>query len=308
MENDTWQIKNKGIDLVKEAKESSHEDWVFGAISPTCIALIPKEDRIKYLPKGELQFGKEDFMDCSTRGALNILETKFNYLLKIGKLRDEQWFKDNGYINNGQFELSDRFNAILSNTTRDGNSLKAPLDSIRKDGVIPKVMLPANSNMTWADYHNKKDITDKMIDLGKEFLKRYKINYEKVFDLEKFDDLLDVAGYAWSSPVNGIYPKIEGMPNHVWVNIRPKYLAFDNYLDVDQDFIKELSPDYIFYSYGYRIIISEAVEEELNRLQKLLIKLLQSHVALLIRQIGNGVKSVAGNFGSIVAQIFSKRN
>ncbi len=67
----------------------------------------------------------------------------------------------------------------------------------------------------------------------------------------------------------------------------------------------DLSPDELRQALESGKMIDETV---INKLQKLLIKLLQSHVALLIRQIGNGVKNVAGNFGSVIKAVFSKRN
>jgi hypothetical protein len=283
---------NNGLDLEREKREQDGTEWTFGATSPICLAQIPAEERMNYLPKGEVQFGREDFMDCATRGLLNVLETKLNYLLRTGKLPQEQWFKDNGYITDNGFELSDRFTAIKSNTTQQGNSIKAPLDSIRKDGVIPKKLLPANNQMLFRDYHNKTDITDKMISLGQEFLKRLTINYEKVFENQfaVFNDILDVAGYAWSSPINGEYPRIVGAPNHVWMNIKPQYYAFDNYLDtVDGDFIKKLSPDYDFYDYGYRLIIGLGLNDNLKQqisLYQKIIELLKLYVSKFIKVSG----------------------
>mgnify|MGYP001580655741 FL=1 len=77
--------KNYGLNLSKEKAEQSDADWKFGSIQ-SCLALIHEEERFDYLPKGELQKGVEDFMDCATRGPLNILETKFNWLIQNKKL------------------------------------------------------------------------------------------------------------------------------------------------------------------------------------------------------------------------------
>lgn len=279
---------NNGLDLSREKAEQDGTEWVFGATSAICLAQIPAEERIKYLPKGEVQFGKEDFMDCATRGLLNLLETKLNYLLKNKILPNETWFRDTGYITENGFELSDRFNAILSNTTRQGNSIKAPLDSIRKDGVIPKRMLPANPDMTFNDYHNKSDITGSLLAVGQNFLRHLNVNYEKVLEDQYpiFDDVLNVAGYAWSSPMNGVYPRIIGAPNHVWMNIKPKYYAFDNYVDiVDGDFIKQLAPDYDFYEYGYRLVLSANIQENYNGILQLLINILKNYAELLKKSL-----------------------
>lgn len=79
-------IKNTGIDFRKEELEQSEEDWVFGAWTLSCLAKIPLELREKYLPKGEVQRGREDMMDCATRGPINILEAKFTWLLENKKV------------------------------------------------------------------------------------------------------------------------------------------------------------------------------------------------------------------------------
>lgn len=92
---------NHGLNWELEKQQQSENDWVFGTVSPVCLAEnIPATERDRYLPKGELQNIGEEKMDCSTRAAINILETKFNWLLKNGKLSDEniKWLYENGYI------------------------------------------------------------------------------------------------------------------------------------------------------------------------------------------------------------------
>ena len=152
--------------------------------------------------------------------------------------------------------------AINSQTTRQGNSLKAPLEAVRKQGLIPKSLLPANSDMTWDQYHNLESITDLMRKLGAEFTTRFFINYEKVYekDYTKLlrQDMLDVAGFAWPEPVNGEYPRIDMTPNHAFVAIKnAAYFIFDNYLDQDGDWIKKLASDYDLLDYGYRLSVNQ---------------------------------------------------
>lgn len=258
-------IKNTGLDLKREIAEQSVKDWEFlGGLSATCIASIPEAERDKYLPTGELQFGKEDFMDCATRAPLNILETKFNWLIRNDKLsaNNKQWLIDNGYFTDSGVQFSDRFIAIKSGTTRTGNSLKAPCETIRTCGLIPKTMLPAKSDMTWSDYHNQKKITKKMETLGQEFIERFTINYERVFERDFGEvlttDMIDSAGYGWPQPKNDIYPKVQYQPNHAFATIKNAFYAFDNYLDQgrENDWIKHLARDYNFMDYGYRIYIA----------------------------------------------------
>lgn len=258
--------KNYGFSYDLEKSHISDEDYVYGAFSPICIATIPEIERPSYLPKGEVQRGKEDMMDCATRGPLNILETKFNWLNKKKMLSpaNHEWLVDK-YLNpeTDGIEFSDAFPAIKSGTTKDGNSLKAPLQAIHDHGLIPKCLLPLEPWMTFDDYHDKGRITGEMNKIGREFKRRFPIRYDKVYrvhfgELYK-EDMLDLAGYAWPAPVDGVYHRTDGTLNHVFAGIsNPMHLVFDNYIDEsDGDFIKRLAPDYDLLEYGYRLYVSE---------------------------------------------------
>lgn len=274
--------KNYGINWAKEIAEQSEEDWEFGADSSLCIGLIPEDEREKYLPVGEVQKGKGDFMDCATRSPLNTLETKFNALYQNDRLLPEnkRWLEHSGYVEDGRITFSDRFIAILSGTDKQGNSLKAPCHAIHTYGLIPKHILPAIKTMRFEDYHKKSDITDEMKALGQDFLKRFPINYERVrdvyFDEVIKEDMIGVAGYAWTDPVDGVYPQTGRSPNHAFLYFADRYTIFDNYIDKhDGDFIKKLARNYSLVGYGYRVFISEerlpkdSIIEELKRLLRI---------------------------------------
>ena len=265
-------MKNHGLNWDKERTEQRGDEWHFGAVSLPNLYSIPKEMRFQYLPSGELQMGKEDTMDCATRGPVNDLEPQFTYAFQKGIMLPEnkKFLEDNGYIVDGRVTFSDAFIAILSGTTRQGNSMIAPLRAIREYGLIPKKLLPLESWMTFDDYHNPKRITEEMKDLGLEFAKRFTINFEQVFEVHYNEllkeDMLVVAGFAWPTPIDGVYPKTDGSPNHVWMNIdglKPVTVAFDNYPDsFDGDYLKNLAPDYDYLDYGYRVFVSKETSEE----------------------------------------------
>lgn len=261
-------MHNRGIDWAKEIADQQETDYVFGASSPVCIALIPQAEREAYLPKGELQRGREDFMDCATRSPLNELEAKFTYLYRNGLMStaNASWLLDKGYVvmrgGNPCVEFSDRFIAIRSGTTRQGNSLKAPLQAIHTHGLIPKKMLPAKGTMSWVQYHRASDIRIEMDVLGMQFLNRFPIGYERV-PREQFAALIDtdmigVAGYAWPDPINGEYPKSLANPNHAFLYFRtPRFHIFDNYEEGKDDWVKKLADDYSLMDYGYRVFVDE---------------------------------------------------
>ena len=257
--------RNYGLDIGREYIEQSKEDLILGAWSLPDEARIPESEREKYLPKGEVQKGVEDFMDCVTRGHNNIIETKLNYLLKNKKLRweNEMWLKKNGYITNNGVELSDRFTAILSNTTRSGNSLKAPAQAIHEFGCIPKSELPATKDMTWDEYHDISQVTWRLKDLGREFSERFKINYEKVYNFKTdlVEDMFGTGLYAWPSPLSDVYPPTEETFNHEVMFIKRAWFIFDNYIDTylqdGGEFIKQLDSLYKLMDYGYRFSINQ---------------------------------------------------
>jgi hypothetical protein len=262
---------NHGLNLELEKQHQLPEQEGFlGANSLTCLVNIPAEEREKYLPVGEIQRGAEDTMDCASRWLVNVLEAKFTYAVekKIFSPQNIEWLNSNGYIDaDGRVVLSDAFVGINSGTTRQGNSMIAPLDAARRQGMIPKRKLPLEPWMSWEEYHDPKRITPEMYALGLEFSRRFKINHERR-KIEEFEEVLEVdflgvAGHAWPKPKNGIYPSTNAPINHAFASFRnPKYQIFDNYPDsFDGDFIKNLASDYKLLDYGYRIIISSETHE-----------------------------------------------
>ncbi len=262
-------MKYNGLNLQLEQLQQRGDEWVFGSGSQSCLALIPEEFRSHYLPIGEVQRGLEDTQDCASRSVVNILETKLTYLYQKGGFNEDNkaWLEANQYVVGDRVVLSDAFIAVNSGTTRGGNSLKAPLDAARKQGFIPKKLLPLESWMKWEDYHNPDRITQEMRNLGAEFARRFLINYEQVptssFAEALKTDMLDVAGHAWPSPKKGVYPRNDGAFNHAFILFGlPAFEAFDNYEESENDFTKQLAPDYRFYDYGYRIYISAQTTKE----------------------------------------------
>lgn len=269
--------KYNSFDIKKERAEQDGSEWQFGSQSPSSIYEIPLTVREQYLPIGEVQRGSTDTNDCASRGPVNFLEAEFTYAYHNGLMKPEnkQWLVDNGYVtppsskpSTGEeiVSFSDRFIAIKSGTTISGNSLKAPLESVRVNGLIPKSMLPLEKWMNFAAYIDPASITPAMEALGEEFTRRFTINYEQVPDdtfakaLEK--SCLNVALHAWPFPVNGEYPRDDRPLNHVVLLYGlPAFYAFDNYLDEGRpgDFTKKLAADYAFFDYGYRIYVSAEV-------------------------------------------------
>lgn len=240
--------------------ERAHQDgteWKFGAVAND-LGLIPLEIRLSEIPVGVPQFNNVmDTDGCASRSPLNILETKFTYFYQNAMHPAcKKWLEDNKYVVNEKVVFNDAFIEILSGTTQNGNSLKAPVDAIRTQGLIPSYMLPLESNMTWEQYMDKNRITPAMYELAAQFKRRFGINYEQVplsqFKEAMTEDLLSVAGHGWPDPVNSIYPRVDGEFNHAFACVDPVIHALDNY----DPFVKDLAPDYELFDWGYSLSIT----------------------------------------------------
>ncbi len=174
-----------------------------------------------YLPKGEIQAKMFTFdtQSCVSFSAINTIEAQLKKL--TGK----------------EFNFSDRFLAIMSGTTKQGNSFVNVEDAIRKYGLIPEEMLPFGGN-TWEEYHDRSLITDTMLKAGQEFLKKYDIGYE--FQTEDFDVQLK------QSPLQVAIPKT---PQHA-ILMPNKTHFFDSY----EPFYKKQNKD---IAYGFKLVIKE---------------------------------------------------
>lgn len=276
-----------------EAKERAEQDgseWKFGAVE-TDLALVPVKDRMLYTPAGVLQYNNVfDTNGCASRGPNNILETKLTWLYHNGMPEKiKKWLKDNGYVQLENYreviKVNDAYIEILSGTTPTGNSLKAPVDAIYRYGAIPAHHLPLEDGMTREQYMDKNRIKPWHLNLGQAFLKLIGINYEQV-PVSQFlqaleDDLLDVAGHGWPTPVNDVYPRTDNPFNHAFATVDPLIRALDNY----EPFTKQLAPDYKFFEWGYSLSITRLTppDQEVISLYQQLIAKLRQIIAILKR-------------------------
>lgn len=265
---------NNGLNLTLEREHQDGTEWKFGALSQPGIVSIPPTERVTYLPLGRLQYDSQsDFYDCATRSPINHLEALFSYHY-MHDMREENkaWLKEKGYIEGSRVVFSDRYISILAGTTREGNSLKKPIDTIHSQGLVPNSLLPQEDSMSFDDYY--AGMTQQLKDLGQEFLTRFTINYEQVakgqFQTALTKGMVGVAAYAWPLPVNSIYPRTSGDFNHAFLLYNlPAFQIFDNYYDetdrgayIPGDFTKNIAPDYLFFDWGYRMYVSaESVPE-----------------------------------------------
>lgn len=246
-------------------EEPNDKDWKLGSAEFGKEILVPGGDWAPYLPTHEKQRKGYETMACTNFSSTSAIEIYFTYLIKNKKISvgNLNWLKENGYLDvQGFVNFSDRFDALVSGTGPNGNSLKAPAEAKRKYGLIPEGVLPWTSN--YKDYFDKNKITQEMFNLGLEFLKRFSINYEFVYS-NKFVKGLEfspLAGacYAWSWTKDGIYQRSDGRINHAICKIKPPRIW--HILDSYDPFIKKLANNYKFLHYAIRYIIRENVTEE----------------------------------------------
>ena len=225
----------------------------FGGVADT----VKTADWTPYLSKPERQRKLFDGWTCVNFSSNNCIEVEMNYLIAEGKLSldDLQWLNNKGYLVDGKFEISERYDAILSGTIIDkGNSGRNVAMTKSIVGVIPEFMLPFTDDMTAEQYFNSDSVTREMRDLGEEFLERFPIAFKAVWEADFEEELkqspIQVFVYGWARE-GGIYINPDGIWNHAVMMIK-KHTISDSY----EPFIKTLEDNYDYYVTGYRYIIN----------------------------------------------------
>ena len=226
---DEKEIINNGY--IKEEKDE--RDYIFGA-SDIHNQIIREDGQWSdiFTPPAERQNKRNvDVMACVTFSLFNVIE--FLAFYKWGEKWDE----------------SDRYVAKMSNTTRNGNSMRQVIDTLRKiSGSVPEEDYPFSDFLDWNKYY--QSVPKNIIEKGQTWLKRYEVNYQAVLNNSKMMmealkySPLWVAGFAWAK--SGEYYRSWGRTNHAFTIVGYKegeyWLAFDSY----SPFIKKLAWDYNF--------------------------------------------------------------
>lgn len=160
----------------------SPSDFRLGASPIVIEQRVPDFNWRGWEPEDEKQKILFETMACVSFSADNVIETQLNWLYDTRKIPQPavDFLMNNGYYKNGKFNVSDRFIAIMSDTSENGNYLDKVDYTIRKVGLIPESMLPYGGT-NQAEYLDKAVVTQAMLDLGLEFLKYFVIRYEALF-------------------------------------------------------------------------------------------------------------------------------
>lgn len=234
-------------------------DWIAGGNSAIKRDIIMPDKNWKNLKvEHELQFNQKGLYDtqfCVTYSGQKTIAKFFTYLELVGKLSYDDLQFLAKYKKDGMYNFSERFNATLGETTEHGAYQFKVANAIKNYGLIPQDMFPLADN--FKDNIDKKFITQEMYDMGKEFLKRFSINYEWV---DSFDDLL-------YSPIQAIVKfanyeketdilKPEGELNHAVTGVNKT----DEYNEIEDTYwqvYKRYHPDYTNSYLAYFVTINK---------------------------------------------------
>lgn len=252
--------------------ENKPEDFELGASSIPYESRNSTKDWRKFRSRPERQnFSRVDPMNCISHTSTNLWEAQANWMLLNNLWPEEslKFFQDNGYIVDGKFEISERFQAKVSNTGTGGNSYQRVLDTMRHDsasgkGVIPESLWPSTlstENFNWAEYY--KPIPQNLLDLAKQSLEHFKFPYEAIHygTQENIKEIVKKAlehaplGFAIAtcSPWDASVSVCSSNPNHAVTNdcFTTSYLIWDSY----EPYEKYLEPGYLIH-YVVKAVLS----------------------------------------------------
>lgn len=263
-------IKNYGLVF----EETAEEDYVVGGLkSAPQEVLVENGDWRPYLPAGEEQRkGEIETNACVSFALLNALE-----ILVKRKF-------------NAEINKSERYTAIVSDTTSAGNSPKKVAQSFRDYGVIDDYFLPFNAGISYDVFFSPKPMTKQYLDIGEEWKSKWNFRYEYIFnqvggrinDKQKLlmENLkhspVPISVLAWIyDEQKKLYTKPAGTPdNHEVVLVAyeegKKWFIFDSYPESEGDFIKELDWDYDFTTAQKIWLEKQTTPEQIGVFMKIL--------------------------------------
>jgi hypothetical protein len=255
-----------------------------------------------------------DDWGCVLHSDMTSLASVMDRKIELGMISSSniKWLTDNEYFDsNGLINFNDRF-AIYNGKVKCGKGTwtEVAADSIKETGLTPQ--------RKW-DY-DKDDFTScplfiveppqYMYDLGKEFLKRFKINYDFIDgndregknEAKKYSPL-QVLVVAWYKNSQGLYYNPNNHFNHAVTDFKKVELGannkiWDSYSDYDNSpFEKELTPNYEFGGQATVWYINQLTNEIMSNAKKLKDENSSTAGFFLPALTEDAYKSLAKNFG-----------
>lgn len=278
-----------------------HEDRVAGEGGLDIADRMLDYNWFKYKSLGEWQYDiiyRYDTKSCVSFAGNNDIEIQLNYLLakKLLPQRTVDFLYKYPFIKDGKIKLSNRYTAIKSGTTDEGNYFTAVGGFFRKGGAIPEAMFPFGGK-NFAEYHDPKNITAEMDAVAAEFLTHFVIRYGWVVAIGR-------APFKFVDQQEHMFKEIRKAPlqrlSHGHSTIfyagihKQKWLELDHYKPFDREKPWDFNPPYV----GMILIepISEFTEAEIKTAKARVVKIiLEAHkVNKIFRpETHNGAKGEA---------------
>jgi len=219
-----------------------------------------------------------DTYSCVPFSYNNYLEIVLNYDIAHGMITQEnhKWLADNQYLDDdGRVNFSERDLAQRVGITNGvGTTFEKCAEVARHKetgGLIPDRLWAFDEGIKSFDQYMKKpspDLEEHFAVMRQEFRQRFTTKYEWIIDDDRMHNLpkiraalrfspLQVSLYAWSNPVDGIYPATIMQRNHATVlldDFGDYTLDYDTYdgAAAGTDFLKKLAPNYALGTYAMR--------------------------------------------------------
>jgi hypothetical protein len=156
-------------------------NWIAGAnYDPE---IISNGDWTDFLPEHEVQNNPFETSACTVFSMNDVKETLFMWALHNNKVPASYvlWLNENGYFRNGFINFDDNTPAMFADITIGvGTFMYKAAEAVRKWSVPEGILGQAQ---TVQEYYNKERLTQKAIDLQKEFDKRFFFNWFWTDDL-----------------------------------------------------------------------------------------------------------------------------
>jgi hypothetical protein len=258
------------------------KDYILGAKRSAPFEVINESgDWRPYLPVYEQQRKRIETFGCSNFGSLSEIEILENYIEN----------KDSNY--------SERFTAVMSGQTKNGNDPHKVMESIRRDGVVDEKDLPFTSGMSFGEYLSPKPMRHDLIEKGKNWVYEHVFKHEYIYPIgapvEERKRLLKealkrspvgVSVYAWQKE-NGLYTKPQGIVDNHWcvlvAIVDDVPIVFDSY----EPSLKPLTWDHFDIAKG---VFLKYVPEK----KSLIITIIQALIKLFNLQIVEMKKKTLG--------------
>lgn len=278
--------------------EPKPEDYVIGGITGVSDSSIriATGDWTLYLPYVKAQSTVMfDTLSCVTFSAISTIETQLNYLYSNSMLTDNAnaFLISNGFVQGGKVSFSRRFTAIMSKTTKDGNTFPNVWDSIRYDGLLPDVILPFGGS-DFSSYHNPNNILPTHINLAKQLLSYFDIKYEWIIlssvdgQISTTNEKVSVSNAKQQAPLQMAIP----FPAHHATTLMSDTEIFDSYTPYIFSFSDSYPVQYIM-----RGIISEKVPIIAYHFSTALGKGDISNDVIMLQKFLNATDTPIGNYG-----------